>query len=115
MNELKSKLKVLRAFITDKYKKIITTHPPCNNKEVNLRIVDSAITMHGFYGTNDPKVKISDSEKPFFTIKRNQSRDYQGLYGEGGNRKIPNRRIYCWYCDTITTQKDKDDRNTTWG
>ena len=73
MNELKSKLKLLRAFITDKYKKIITTHPPCNNKEVNLRIVDSAITMHGFYGTNDPKVKISDSEKPFFTIKRNQS------------------------------------------
>ena len=59
---------------TDTYKQNLLppTHPAINEK-VNLRVVDSVITMHGFYGTNDPKVKISGSEKPFFTMKRNQS------------------------------------------
>ena len=56
--------------------------------------------MHGFYGTNDPKVKISDSEKPFFTIKRNQSEI----------TKVCTVRVAIE--DIITTQKDKDDRNT---
>ena len=72
---------------TDTYKQNLLppTHPAINEK-VNLRIVDSVITMHGFYGTNYPKVKISGSKKPFFTIKRNQS-DIIRLNGEGGNRR----------------------------
>jgi hypothetical protein len=59
---------------TDTYKQNLLppTHPAINEK-VNLRVVDSVITMHGFYGTIDPKVKISGSKKSFFTIKRNQS------------------------------------------
>jgi len=67
---------------TDTYKQNLLppTHPAINEK-VSLRIVDSVITMHGFYGTNDPKVKISGSEKPFFTMKRNQSEIIKVKYG----------------------------------
>jgi len=61
--------------------------------------------MHGFYGTNDPEVKISDSEKPFFTIKRNQSE----ITKVCTVRVAIERFQIVGY---ITTQKDKDDRNT---
>ena len=55
--------------------------------------------MHGFYGTNDPKVKISGSEKPFFTMKRNQSEIIKV------STVRVNRRYYI-------AQKDKNDRKT---
>ena len=85
---------------TDTYKQNLLppTHPAINEK-VSLRIVDSVITMHGFYGTNDPKVKISGSKKSFFTIKRNQSEII----------KVSTVRVSRRY---YITQKDKDDRNT---
>ena len=62
--------------------------------------------MHGFYGTNDPKVKISDSEKPFFTIKRNQSEITRRVCTVRG--AIERFQIVGY----IATQKDKDDRKT---
>ena len=65
---------------TDTYKQNLLppTHPAINEK-VNLRVVDSVITMHGFY----LRYELSESkdigfEEIFFYHKKKPVRDYQG-------------------------------------